>query len=137
MAQLPGGITGSNCNQVTQQRGCPLNIFVGNLSREVSEADLRSLFTHYGSVTTITVVVDPLPPFHTTRGTSQYSLREAHGYAYIEMPDKTEAFAAVQGMDGAYITGRAVRVIEALPMDKRKTASTLRQTPLGVRVSQS
>ena len=105
-----------------------MNIFVGNLSRKVSEDDLRGFFAPYGAVTSVTLIADPAPLFIATRRKSQYHDRESKGYAYVEMPDKTEALAAIQGVNGAQLEGLDVRVIEALPMDQ-KTFKKKRQAP--------
>ncbi len=101
-----------------------MNIFVRNLSHEVTEADLRDCFAPYGDVTTVTLVGDSPEPWETSRPQGYVSHREARGYAYIEMPDHAEALAAVVRAHGRQIRGLAVTVLEALPMERRKPKST-------------
>ena len=97
-----------------------MNIFVGNLSHEVSEDDLKGFFTAYGHVATVALVGNSSSPFSATRRESQYSHQESRRHAYVEMPLETEALAAIQGIHGIQIWGLAVAVLQALPMEKRK-----------------
>jgi len=101
-----------------------LNIFVRNLSHEVSEADIRDCFAPYGHVTTVTLIGDSSETWETSRPQGYVSRRESRGYAYIEMPDQTEALAAIIGAQGKQIRGLAVMVLEALPLERRKLNST-------------
>ena len=59
-----------------------MNIYVGNLSREINEKDLRQAFQDFGQVTSVTI----------TRGRSSGELRE---FGFVEMPNKAEAEAAI------------------------------------------
>ena len=97
-----------------------MNIFVGNLSHEVSQEDLTGFFTAYGRVSNVTMTGDSYPTFHLPRRSSQYSNRQSRGYAYVEMPDETEALAAILGVHGTEIAGLAVTVVQAMPMEKKK-----------------
>jgi RNA recognition motif-containing protein len=95
-----------------------MNIFVGNLSYEVSEDDLRGFFTAYGHVANVALISGSYLQSSAPRRKSQYSDRELRGHAYVEMPDAAEAQAAILGVQGAQIRGSAVTVIQALPMEK-------------------
>ncbi|MBF8267468.1 MAG: RNA-binding region [Dehalococcoidia bacterium] len=97
-----------------------MNIFVGNLSHEVSEDDLKGFFTAYGHVDTVAMIGDFHPPFSTPRRKSQYSHQESRRHAYVDMPLETEALAAIQGIHGMQIWGLAVAVLQALPMERKK-----------------
>ncbi len=97
-----------------------MNIFVGNLSHEVSEDDLRGFFTAYGRVSNVALTSDSYSTFRSSRRKNQYSNRESRGYAYVEMPDETEARAAILGVRGTQMGGLAVTVVQAMPMDKKK-----------------
>lgn len=97
-----------------------MNIFVGNLSHKVSEDDLKSCFTAYGCVSSVVMTSDSCLNFSAPRRNSQYTRREAQGYAYVEMPDKTEALAAILGVQGTQMGGRVVTVVEAKPMEKKR-----------------
>lgn len=96
-----------------------MNIFVGNLSHEVSEDDLKSFFTAYGDVATVALIGDAYPSFSAPRRKSQYSDRESRGYAYVEMPHDAEALSAILGIHGKQIGGLAVTVLQAMPMEKK------------------
>jgi RNA recognition motif-containing protein len=85
-----------------------MNIFVGNLSHEVNENELQQEFEKYGKVTKVTIIRDMFT-------------RNSKGFGFVEMPSKTEAEAAIQGMRGHSIKGRGITVNEARPpRDKNK-----------------
>ena len=98
-----------------------MNIFVGNLSHEVCEDDLIRFFTAYGCVSTVALVRDPNPHLSASGRNSQYSNSESRTYAYVEMPDKTEALAAILGANAKQIRGLAVTVLQAMPLGKTKS----------------
>lgn len=83
-----------------------MNIFVGNLSRDVTEDDLRSAFGAYGQVTTVSILKDKFTG-------------EPRGFGFVEMPTKAEAQAAIAGMNQKDIKGRALNVNEARPKTER------------------
>lgn len=96
-----------------------MNIFVGNLSPEVSEDDLRGFFAAYGHVATVALIGDSYSQSSAPRRKSQYTNRVSRRHAYVEMPDATEALAAILGIHGTHIGGLAVTVIQAMPMEKK------------------
>ncbi len=96
-----------------------MNIFVRNLSNEVSEDDLKSLFTVYGDVAAVALTGDSYPQSSAPRRKSQYTDRESRGYAYVEMPHDTEALAAILGIHGTQVGGLAITVLQAMPMGKK------------------
>ncbi len=79
-----------------------MNIYVGNLSRDVTEDDLRQAFEAFGEVSSINIIRDRFSG-------------ESRGFGFVEMTTKTEADAAITGMNGQDIKGRAVNVNEARP----------------------
>ena len=79
-----------------------MNIYVGNLSFEVSEDDLRQAFEAFGAVESASVVMD------------KFSGR-SRGFGFIEMPTNDEATAAISGLDGSDLKGRNLKVNEARP----------------------
>jgi RNA recognition motif-containing protein len=79
-----------------------MNIYVGNLSREVSEADLRQAFEAFGQVTRAAIVKDKFTG-------------EARGFGFVEMPNDTEAQAAMNALNGKDMKGRVLTVNEARP----------------------
>ena len=86
-----------------------MNIYVGNLSREVTEDDLKQAFEAFGKVDTIAIIKDKISG-------------EPKGFGFIEMPDLTEAQAAMTGLNGKELKSRALTVNEAKPKtDNRKS----------------
>ena len=79
-----------------------MNIYVGNLSFNASEADLRSAFEQYGAVSTASVVMDKMSG-------------QSRGFGFVEMPNNAEATKAIEALNGADLCGRALRVNEARP----------------------
>jgi cold-inducible RNA-binding protein len=79
-----------------------VNIYVGNLSREVSEDELRKAFEAFGQVTSASIIKD------------RYS-GESRGFGFVEMATKTEAQAAINGLNGTSLKERTLSVSEARP----------------------
>jgi RNA recognition motif-containing protein len=84
-----------------------MKIFVGNLSREVTDDDLRQAFESFGKVESATVVKD--------RFTG-----EGRGFGFVEMPSASEAQSAINGMNGKELKGKALNVNEARPKEERR-----------------
>jgi cold-inducible RNA-binding protein len=82
------------------------NLFVGNLSFQTTEGDLRTMFAAFGQVTRVHIATD--------RETGQ-----ARGFAFIEMPNDAEATKAMTDLNGKEVAGRALRVNEATPRPER------------------
>ena len=79
-----------------------MNIYIGNLSFETTESNLRQAFEAFGEVTTVNVISD--------RDTGK-----PRGFAFVEMPVQTEATAAISGLNGQDLNGRELNVNEAKP----------------------
>jgi len=79
-----------------------VNIYVGNLSRDVSEDDLRGAFEAFGKVTSAAVIKDKFSG-------------ESRGFGFVEMPEKAEADAAIAGLNSTDLKGRTLNVNEARP----------------------
>jgi RNA recognition motif-containing protein len=77
-----------------------MNIYVGNLSRDVTEDQLRQAFEVFGEVKTVSIIKDKLTG-------------EPRGFGFVEMPSKEQAAAALQELDGKDLGGRALKVNEA------------------------
>jgi len=78
------------------------NIFVGNLSFNSTETDIRSMFEAYGTVERVNLVTD--------RDTGR-----ARGFAFVEMSARAEGDAAINGLNGKEVDGRTLNVNEARP----------------------
>ena len=83
-----------------------MNIYVGNLSSETGEEDLREAFKSFGEVTSVSIIKD------------KYS-GEPRGFAFVEMSKKEEAQKAIAGLSGTEVHGRTLNVNEARPRTER------------------
>jgi len=79
-----------------------MNIYVGNLSFDTTEDQLRQAFGAFGEVTSAAIITD------------KYS-GESRGFAFVEMPEKSSAIAAISGLNGQELNGRTLNVNEARP----------------------
>lgn len=79
-----------------------MNIYVGNLPREATEDDLREAFEAFGQVTSAKIITDKFTG-------------DSRGFGFVEMPNSSEAQAAISGLDGKDLKGRTLRVNEARP----------------------
>jgi len=79
-----------------------MNIYVGNLSREVTEEELRQEFAAFGEVASVNIIKD------------KYS-GQSRGFAFVEISSKTEAEAAITGLKGKTLKERTLDVNEARP----------------------
>lgn len=79
-----------------------MNIYVGNLSFEATEEDIRTAFSEFGTVDAVNMIQD--------RETGR-----SRGFCFVEMPNDEEAKAAIEGMNLQRVAGRAVTVNEARP----------------------
>lgn len=82
--------------------GSNMNIHVGNLSDEVTEEELRGEFMAFGEVKSVTLVKDK----HSG---------QSKGFAFVEMPSKSEGQAAIDGLIGQTLKDRTLDVSEARP----------------------
>ena len=78
------------------------NIYVGNLSFEATEDDLRHAFEAHGEVSSVAIIKDK------TTGRSR-------GFGFVEMPDSGQAQAAIQALNLFEVRGRGITVNEARP----------------------
>ena len=83
-----------------------MNIYVGNLSWDMTEDDLRDAFKAYGEVSTATIIMDKFS------GNSR-------GFGFVEMSEQNEAQAAIDGLNGQDLQGRSIIVNEARPREER------------------
>lgn len=81
-----------------------VNIYVGNLSYEASDEDLRAAFEGFGQVSSARVIRDK-------------ETGRSRGFGFVEMPNADEARKAIEGVNNKDIAGRPVRVNEARPRE--------------------
>ena len=90
-----------------------MNIFVGNLAFSATDDSLRQLFESHGVVDKVNIITD--------RDTGR-----SKGFGFVEMPDSAAAKAAIQGLNGKELDGRALTVNEAKPREPRRESSRSR-----------
>jgi RNA recognition motif-containing protein len=79
-----------------------MNIYIGNMSFDTTEEQLRQAFEGFGEVTTVNIITD------------KYS-GQPRGFAFVEMSSNDEANAAISGLNGKDLNGRELNVNEAKP----------------------
>lgn len=84
-----------------------MNIYVGNLSGDVGEEDLRKAFEVFGQVASATVFKDKFSG-------------ESRGFGFVEMPSEDEAHSAIEGLNGTELKGQSLNVNEARPRTERR-----------------
>ena len=88
-----------------------MKIYVGNLSYEVTEEDLRQEFGAFGEVTSVNVITD------------KYS-GQPKGFGFVEMASKSEAEAAITGLSGKTLRERTIVVNEARPRTDNRSGGS-------------
>lgn len=83
-----------------------MSIYVGNLSYDATQEDVRSVFAEYGTVKRVTLPTD--------RETGR-----PRGFAFVDMDNETEENAAIADLDGAEWMGRTLKVNKAKPREDR------------------
>jgi RNA recognition motif-containing protein len=79
-----------------------MNIYVGNLTRDVTEEELQQAFEAFGKVTSVNIIKEKFTD-------------ESRGFGFVEMPVKAEAQSAINGLNGKELRGRTLKVNEARP----------------------
>lgn len=83
-----------------------MDIYVGNLSYRATEEELRQAFAAFGQVDGVQIIKDKLSG-------------QSRGFAFVQMPQQTEAEAAIAALHGAELGGRALTVNQAKPRPPR------------------
>ena len=83
-----------------------MNIYVGNMSYDVTEDELRQAFEEHGEVSSVSVITD------------RYTGRPK-GFGFVEMPQDDQARAAIEKLNGMAMKGRNLTVNEAKPRESR------------------
>jgi cold-inducible RNA-binding protein len=81
-----------------------MNLYVGNLSYRISEDQLKQAFEEFGQVSSCTIIKDKMTG-------------QSKGFGFLEMPDRTEAEAAINALNGRDLMGRNLNVNEARPRE--------------------
>jgi len=84
-----------------------MDICVGNLSREVTQEELRKEFMAFGRVTSVVIIKDS-------------DSGRPRGFGFVNMPSKSEGQAAITGLNGKALKGQPLKVNEARPRVERR-----------------
>ncbi len=84
-----------------------MNIYVSNLGEKITDETLKAIFAQHGKVSSAKVITDHFTGY-------------PRGFAFVEMPDETEAAAAIAKINGSEIEGQTVSAKEARPKEERK-----------------
>jgi RNA recognition motif-containing protein len=104
MVEVVWGLAGAcyALGRVGRQGGCFMNIYVGGLPYDVTEADLRDAFEAFGTVASVNIITDKFSG-------------QSRGFGFVEMASTSEAQAAITGLNGKELNGRTLNVSEARP----------------------
>jgi RNA recognition motif-containing protein len=91
-----------------------MNIYVGNLSFQFKEDNLKALFNEFGEVENAKIILD------------RFSGR-SKGFGFVEMPDNSEADQAIKALNGKFIEGQNIKVNPADPGGKRSKKKTFKR----------
>jgi RNA recognition motif-containing protein len=83
-----------------------MNIYVGNLPYGLTEAELRDAFAEFGEVSSATIITDKFSG-------------QSKGFGFVEMPNNSEADAAIKALNDSSLKGRNIRVNQAKPRGDR------------------
>jgi RNA recognition motif-containing protein len=83
-----------------------MNIYVGSLSYDVTEDDVRDVFSPYGEISSISIIKDKFSG-------------KSKGFGFVEMPKQEEAEEAIKCLDESEMKGRNIKVNEAKPREER------------------
>jgi len=89
-----------------------MNIYVSNLGFAVQVEDLKKLFSPYGVIASVSIIIDKFT-------------NRSRGFAFVEMPDSREAEKAIQALNGVALEGRALNVNEARQREERRSRNNL------------
>jgi RNA recognition motif-containing protein len=87
-----------------------MNIYIGNLSYEINEEQLKQLFEEFGEVTSANIIID------------KYSGR-SKGFGFVEMTDSDAGKAAISALNGKTVKNREITVNEARPKSENDNYS--------------
>ena len=90
-----------------------MHIYVGNLSMETTESDLRQEFAGFGEVVSVVIMND-----------EYIGSGQPRAYGYVEMASKAAGTAAIAGLEGKAIREMPVTVVEALPLTREKRGAS-------------
>ena len=91
-----------------------MNIYVGNLSNDLKEDELKAMFKEFGEVESVKIIKD------------RFS-EQPRGYGFVDMPSNSEADQAIKALNGTWMNGASIKVNQADPGGKRKSKKSIRR----------
>ncbi len=88
-----------------------MNMYVGNLSYNVTEDDLKDLFSEFGEVVNVNIIKDKFSG-------------QSKGFGFVEMPSNSEADKAIKALNGNELKGRNIKVSQG---ERRRKSSSRRR----------
>ena len=83
-----------------------MNIYVGSLSYDVTEDEVRDVFSPYGEISSISIIKDKFSG-------------KSKGFGFVEMPNQAEAEEAIKTLNESELKGRNIKVNQAKPKEER------------------
>ncbi len=88
-----------------------MNIYVGNLSYDITDDEVRNIFSPHGEITSVSIIKD------------KYS-GQSKGFGFVEMPNQAEAEEAIKTLNESDLKGRNIKVNQAKPKEERPQRRT-------------
>ena len=85
-----------------------MNMYVGNLSFSVNEDDLKEIFSEFGEVASVNIIMDKFSG-------------QSKGFGFVDMPNNSEADKAIKALNGIQFKGRNIKVNQARPRGERSS----------------
>jgi len=93
-----------------------MNIFVGNLSFEATEGDVKKLFEGFGNVASVVILMR-----------KEKKAPKSRGFGFVQMPDEQQALAAIAALNGKEFMGRVLDVEPARPKKEAQAENELKE----------
>ena len=93
-----------------------INVFVGNLSLDMTETELKQEFVPFGEILSAHLMND-----------KYIGSRQPQGYGFISMAIRAQGEAAIVGLNGKMLQNHAVNVLEALPLSRTETSNSTKR----------
>ena len=88
-----------------------MNIYVGNLSYEITDDEVKDLFSPHGEISSVSIIKDK-------------QSGQSKGFGFIEMPNQAEAEEAIKALNESEVKGRNIKVNQARPKEERPKRRT-------------
>ncbi len=88
-----------------------MNIYVGNLSYEITDDEVKDLFSPHGEISSVSIIKDK-------------QSGQSKGFGFVEMPNQAEAEEAIKALNESEVKGRNIKVNQARPKEERPKRRT-------------